>query len=919
MTTTEPGQAFVRASDVNTPEAELIRLSRHRRRDVRQSVAANPSTPVHTLAMLARTFPHVVGANAVLDWLLLEDANWLSGFDEVSRQRIMAEPGTAESLLWWSARFGSESDRLAVTQNASASPALIAYLMADGNVGVSRAASAHVAGGRRPNVDTEIGATAVAGHVSDLVALLTMNLVPTWLIDALDNGDVDVRRAIVAFADTPAHTLLRLAMDDDDRVRAGARAHPRLPLAVGSMLDALNSADPAADLSLVTGPESEDLRSTVWAQMALATHPATPLDVLSTMVEHQNWRIREAISANQKLPIALLARLAADPDKDVRLAVTRNDAVPAFIIDIMRSDPNQQVRDAAQAAYSARTAAGDGDAPPLDGLAMLLELAHYSDDTTALLAGHPLVDVHMLRTLATHADWRVRLAAVANQNAPVDVVDGGARDVDPDVRQAAVAHHRISPAVLDALMADPHQEVRIRVARRSTTHETLQALACDSAVSVREAVAANPNADHSVLRLLAGDVELPVLHALARRPALPTFIADALARHDDVGLKRILLAQPELAPSAVAAVLGGEQRMLMATRWSWLQRGDPRLRSGDVMALVRHASWAAELLLSPVTFAPVLKFMSRSDNWELRQACARHAETTAEMLAVLATDNDYDVRCAVAAHGATPVEAVEKLAQDDHGAVRLIIAKRADSPPHVLDALTLDDDDDVRNAAMAHPALPTSSLTIHSALSSGTAVNVETLLRLLGTKRAGTTFQRRLVGRYPATPARLLRRLVADDNWRVREDVAMHPNASEKQLARLGSDPDRDVRRAVAMHPRTSADVLVALLSDSDDHVRTAAVVNPALPTEARERHRRSVLNRAARSESSIVQAVAASCEHSSALELSRRRTRQSPHWVVRYALARNPSTAPETLRLLAQDGHQLVRAAATERYRRES
>ncbi len=120
------------------------------------------------------------------------------------------------------------------------------------------------------------------------------------------------------------------------------------------------------------------------------------------------------------------------------------------------------------------------------------------------------------------------------------------------------------------------------------------------------------------------------------------------------------------------------------------------------------------------------------------------------------------------------------------------------------------------------------------------------------------------------------------------------------------------------MHPRTSADVLVALLSDSDDHVRTAAVVNPALPTEARERHRRSVLNRAARSESSIVQAVAASCEHSSALELSRRRTRQSPHWVVRYALARNPSTAPETLRLLAQDGHQLVRAAATERYRRK-
>ena len=939
MTLAEPvPQALIQASDVNTLPAQLIKLSRHRHRTVRQAVAANPSTPVETLAILARTFPHVVVANTVLDWLLLEDANWLSEFDEISRQRMMAEPGTAQSLLWWSARFGSESDRLAVTQNASASPALITYLKADGNVRVSRAAGAHVEGGPPPEVDAAIGALAGVGHGSDLVALLAMNLVPPWLIDAVDSGDVDVRRAIVAFGDTPKQTLRRLALDDDDRVRAGARAHPGLSAEFATMLDALVSAEPGADLSLITGPDSAALRTTVWAQMTLAVHPATPIDLLATMVEHQNWRIREAVCANERLPVALLARLAADPDKDVRLAVTRNRAVPAFITQIMGSDPNQQVRDAARAANAAHIEHHqNAGAAPLDGLALLLELAHHNDDTTALLAGHPDVGINTLRTLACHQDWRVRLAAVANHNAPVDIVDAGAGDADPDVRQAAVAHHSISAQALDALVADSHQEVRIGVARRSTRHKTLETLAGDSAVSVREAVAANPSTNHYVLRLLADDVELPVLHALARRPELPPGIADALARHDDVALKRILLGRSDLGMSAVAGVLGGARGWSMATRWSRLRSIDPQLKSGDVMALLRHAPWAAELLMGPVSFGSVLTFMSRSQDWVLRQSCARHPHASAAILNALATDDDYDVRCAVAAHPATPATALETLGQDVHSAVRLIIAMRADSPSQALEALTLDDDDDVRNAAMTHPALPASSLRVHAALSSGaagsrpegvgrpgehrsaaaerspnvTAVSVDTLAQWFGPKRTATTFQRRLVGRYPATPARLLRRLVSDDNWRVREDVAMHPNASRAQLTRLGGDPDRDVRRAVATHPRTPADVLIELLADSDDRVRVAAVTNPALPIEARERHLRGVLNRAARSESSIVQAVAASCEYSPALELRRRRTRQSPHWVVRYALARNPATAPETLRLLAQDGHQLVRAAA--------
>ena len=149
-------------------------------------MAGNPSTPLDVLGSLGRIFPDVVAHNPVLDWLLLENANWPAEFDPVTRHRIVAEPSTAPGLMWWAARFGSAHDRLGVAQNAAAPAEIVAYLEADADVSVVQAARAHVGHARPVRLEEELASLGGSGPAGELVGLMMLDLVPAWLFDAVD-------------------------------------------------------------------------------------------------------------------------------------------------------------------------------------------------------------------------------------------------------------------------------------------------------------------------------------------------------------------------------------------------------------------------------------------------------------------------------------------------------------------------------------------------------------------------------------------------------------------------------------------------------------------------------------------------------------------------------------------------------------
>ncbi len=92
---------IVEATNPSTPPNRLAQLARHRSSIVRRSVAGNPNASKEVLMSLALTWPEIVTSNPVLEWWLLEDANWLAEVDERARHRLLGASSIADGTRWW--------------------------------------------------------------------------------------------------------------------------------------------------------------------------------------------------------------------------------------------------------------------------------------------------------------------------------------------------------------------------------------------------------------------------------------------------------------------------------------------------------------------------------------------------------------------------------------------------------------------------------------------------------------------------------------------------------------------------------------------------------------------------------------------------------------------------------------------------
>jgi hypothetical protein len=290
-------------------------------------VAGNPNTPPHLLAILGRTFPDALAGNAILDWMLLEDANWLGGFDAVARQRLLMEPAAGVGLLWWAARFGSADDKLALTQNPTCPAELLAYISGIGVPDLTASVSAHIhsAGAVPPSTDDNaataddgtnpnpgsltLGAGSGSNRTADIAALVGFGAVPSTVYPYLIDGDVHVRRAVARADDAPPAVIHALLVDDDEDTRAMARSHRGCSPDLLRTLERVERVDPDADVSALA-----DLPLTPSFELTLARHPNTDPSLLRKMTASSNWRLREAVATNPALSVETLVLIASDFD-----------------------------------------------------------------------------------------------------------------------------------------------------------------------------------------------------------------------------------------------------------------------------------------------------------------------------------------------------------------------------------------------------------------------------------------------------------------------------------------------------------------------------------------------------------------------------------------------------------------------------
>jgi hypothetical protein len=75
----------------------------------------------------------------------------------------------------------------------------------------------------------------------------------------------------------------------------------------------------------------------------VAENAATPVHVLTRLLQDNNTDVRLSLSNNQKLPKIFMAQLARDESPDVRLGLAENPLVPKSILQVLTSDDNPYV------------------------------------------------------------------------------------------------------------------------------------------------------------------------------------------------------------------------------------------------------------------------------------------------------------------------------------------------------------------------------------------------------------------------------------------------------------------------------------------------------------------------------------------------------------------------------------------------
>ncbi len=914
-----PTDPLARARTTTTRPAELARLARHRDARVRAEVAANPNASREVLMSLALTMPEIVASNAVLDWWLLEDPNWLSDVDERARQRLLASTTVRPGTRWWAARFGEDDDRSALLMSATTEPAVVAYIarlddedatgssyadLAADHVSLPAAQPAPERAGENP-IDV-LSRSVLRADEEDVRDVLAQTTPAPWAFQAIDLTSADLRRDLARHPATPPSLLTRLLLDDDERIVALATSNPNLDRTTTDLVRRVREGAP--DLS------ADELDAVIDSPLGIrlaAVHANLRTNVLASLAASNEWTLRRAAAASPWLTADQLVALAVDDDRDVRAAAAGNPALPLALLRTLLVDRDEMVRVAAGANIRAALVGHQND-PPTPRRELN---AHVAAGRLSFVAAQPDLPLSLQRQLAAAEAWRVRHVLAGNPSTAPSVLSSLITDADLDVRRAVATHPKASSATLAALAEDVVAEIRAVSAARTRRRATLRALASDMDVDVRRGVAANPITPVSIVRALTTDPDERVRLTIAQRTSIPADTVLRLAADPADEVRLAILRRSGLSRDVLAIAfstdLAEHTDVPIATlidAFDAVCRGIAAPVAVD--ALLDHAAWIGPHLVALTTLdVAAQRALQASTNWKVRETLARRSDAEEAVLVALAVDSDYDTRAAVAANPRTPEACLGPFATDAHRLVRLRLAQREALPPSAVDVLALDEDDEVREAIARRPGPPPSSQPLIQALQRHeplTATAIETVLE--------SPWGRRLAAAHPSTAADQLVRLSEDTRWEVREQVGAHPATTPETLSTLSADSDRDVRRAVASNKATPVANIEALCADPDRTVARSACSNPARTETALRRSRAEALGRALRSANPASRVFALSSPEVDAIELRRRRHWASVDWRERVAIAIHPNTPSAVLDRLSNDGLHRVRAAVEQR-----
>ncbi|MGI9643761.1 MAG: hypothetical protein ACR2O6_00460 [Ilumatobacteraceae bacterium] len=397
-------------------------------------------------------------------------------------------------------------------------------------------------------------------------------------------------------------------------------------------------------------------------------------------------------------------------------------------------------------------------------------------------------DADVLVGLACDDNMWVRIETVQNPATPSWVLDllrqAGA---SPDLRGTRDANPDMPADELRRLVECGPWAQRLVADHPNTSAEILEALCRHPSVRIRSSVAAHPNAAESTLAVLCADVEVTIRRRAATHAGHPVAVLALMRR-----------------AGADAQLTGITDEL------------DDGLGRADLIALGELGPWGRFLAGRHPSCPPdLLGTVATDADWQIRSAVLDNPSTPDDVLLAVAGGDDGSVGALRALSGRDEFpERLVSLAHHPHAEVRLAVARHPMASAIVIGALAVDRVAELRRAAAAHPLMDPEALSL--------------------LVRAGSTPDlSRLAPPDPAvTPAEL--EILAGSGYWARQLVVRHPDAPPDLLAHLLCDEDPKLREWAAAHPNVPRPVVDLLLraGAATDFQGIAPPDDPAMPHE---------------------------------------------------------------------------------------
>jgi hypothetical protein len=387
---------------------------------------------------------------------------------------------------------------------------------------------------------------------------------------------------------------------------------------------------------------------------------------------------------------------------------------------------------------------------------------------------------------------------------------------DPAMRADLAAAAHVPAEVLSDLSDDREVEVVAAVARSARlTGELAQALAGHPHLTVRRSVAGNERTPPPVLAALAAGVGSPVARWCSGcdgSAALPDWMQCAGADHETarIDLAYAVVTNPATPGEAVA---GYAEHPTTYVRRALASRPDLPQHSYAMLAADPIPGVRGAVAENQAIDEQLIRALAGDDTY-VRRRLAHNPAIPLDVLAQIAPSTKIGPTLLPRIAAAT-LDEIHTLARSPVPALRMMLAERPDLPATVVLLLAEDPDAKVLKSLAPNPRLTDEQLR---------AIVARHGVRVIAA-----------VTRNQSCSPQLLHDLATHTPpaQKALRAIATHPNADAATL--LQCLPDRQARSDAARHPALPSAVITRLLHDPDERVAEAAAANPSLPNRTME------------------------------------------------------------------------------------